>query len=273
MLAMLSIVSFVSGSLGIVFQCFRSSSRLNVAHFCNPVLYVRWISFVLYIGMLNGAIAIVSQKNMPFVILANYFWPTAVILWSFILTDLRITRRVFFFLGSLIILLSLSIELLNGTQSASGLFNNPSDLLACGMSFLGAISWGFYSALSRRSGNASGGIATIPLFELTIALVFPLSISNGFGHWENLTPYLLLFLCLYGCSLFIAMLCWQHGIQHGSIVALSFAADFIPWVSLLSYGFLYHTTVDAYTVIAALLLVVGAIIARYGTVPRKNIRA
>jgi drug/metabolite transporter (DMT)-like permease len=268
MLAMLSVVYFVSGCLGIVLQYCRPSLRLRPVHFHNPALYGRWISFILYFVMIMGAIAIVSQKNMPFVILANYFWPTAVILWSFLLTDLRIARRIFFVMGSLIILFSLSIEFLHGEQSAASLFNTPLDLLACGMSLAGAVCWGFYSALSRRSGNASGGSATIPLFQLTIALAFPLSLLNGFSHWENLTPHLLLFLFFYGGVIFIAMLCWQYGIQHGNIVVLSFAADFTPWISLLCYSVMYHVLIGTYAILAACLLVIGAVIARYGTLPR-----
>ena len=48
-------------------------------------------------------------------------------------------------------------------------------------------------------------------------------------------------------------------------------ADYIPWMSLGFVNALLQVTIDGRTIISAVLLVLGAIISRYGTLSRATV--
>lgn len=123
--------------------------------------------------------------------------------------------------------------------------------------------------LSKRAGHATGGGALIPFFQLTLGLAFPLSFMNGATAWGNLTHWWLAFLAVFCVMQFIAYLSWDYGMRMGNIVVLSLCADFIPWLSLIACHFLLRVKIENTTIVAMILLVMGAMIARYGTQQKK----
>ena len=69
----------------------------------------------------------------------------------------------------------------------------------------------------------------------------------------------------YGLLMFVADLCWDVGIRKGNIVLLSLCADFVPWISLATAWLLLDADITLKTAMAGAMLVIGAIITRYGT--------
>ncbi len=269
----LAIIGFTfasTGVMGLLNHVLRRKPLPDPAIFRNPFFYGRWLFFVLHEGLLIVGISIVQRGHMPFLILINYLWPTAIIVCSVLLAGVKITRWWSFLLGSFVVIASMSIEILGPAGFSPELFTKFSDCLAYLMTFAGAVSWGMYSALSRRAGDATGGGTLIPLFQLTLGVALPISFMPGMATWHNLTP---LYGILFGgyCVLqFLAYQSWDYGMRRGNVVALSLFADFIPWLSLLSAALLLGVDIGHKTVVSAITLVMGAMITRYGTLQKKT---
>jgi drug/metabolite transporter (DMT)-like permease len=209
------------------------------------------------------------KNHIPFVILLNYSWPTAVILCSVLLAGVKITRWWALIVGSCIVTASLGCEVLGPHGLAEDLFKNSTDILAYVIAFTGAIAWGLYSALSRKAGEQTAGSAVLPFFQLTIGLALPISFVPGFATWGNASVEGILMLMAFSFLLFMAYIAWDHGIRKGNVIILSLCADFIPWLSLVSAFFLLHVDIHNKTIFSAIILVIGAMITRYGTLPKK----
>jgi drug/metabolite transporter (DMT)-like permease len=149
--------------------------------FTHPALYGRWIFFILHEALILTAIGIVHRDNIPMVILMNYLWPTAIIICSIFVAGVEVKNWSCLSIGTLIVLLSLCIEIVGGRSSAAGLFSNATDCAAYALAAAGALSWGLYCAISRRAGDASGGGSVVPLFQLTLGLGLPLSFLPTFS--------------------------------------------------------------------------------------------
>jgi drug/metabolite transporter (DMT)-like permease len=258
-----------SGTLCLIWLFTRRRLFPGRKIFSNPMLYARWLIYVSHVVLINTAVSIVRKTNAPFVMLLNYLWPTAVIMFSILLAGVKISRLWAFLAGSAIVLISMSIEILGPHSASADLFGNTTDLMAYVMAFFAALTWGAYSALSRRAGDATGGNLVLPFFQCTLALALPFSFFDAQSKWDHLTGWLALLLCGYSVLQFIALLSWDLGIRRGNIVILSLGADFIPWLSLFTFSVMFHTEIETRTVLAAVLLVAGAMITRYGTLPKR----
>jgi drug/metabolite transporter (DMT)-like permease len=146
----------------------------------------------------------------------------------------------------------------------------PRDCLAYAMTFTGAVSWGLYSALSRRAGDETGGGAVMPFFQLTLALLLPVSFMPGMATWGNLTALGFAIMTGYCFLEYLAYQGWDHGMRKGNVVILSLCADFIPWLSLFATSILLGVDIGGKTVVSAISLVMGAMITRYGTLQKKS---
>ena len=256
------------GTMGVINHVARRRP-LPRGIFRNPNLYGRWLFFVLHEALLMFSIAIVQKEHMPFLILINYLWPTAIIVCSVLLAGVKITRWWSFILGSLVVIASMANEILGPSGLSPDLFARTADCLAYAMTFGGAVSWGLYCALSRRAGDATGGSTMIPVFQLTLGLLLPVSFMPGMATWGGLTAWGPLILAVYCFIQFLAYQSWDHGMRRGNVIVLSLCADFIPWLSLLSANLLLGVDIGGRTVISAISLVMGAMITRYGTLHKK----
>jgi drug/metabolite transporter (DMT)-like permease len=234
--------------------------------FRRPALYGRWVFFVLHEGLIMSAVCLVRPQNLPFIILLNYLWPTAVILCSIRLAGVRVVRPAAFAAGCLIVAASLALEILTPKGIGPARFSSTSDYWAYVMAAAGAVSWGLYSALSRRDGGATGGSQAIPLFQLTLGLTLPLSLVVAPSAWLQVNGWWPAVLALFCAMQFIAYLAWDFGMRNGKVVVISLMADFIPWISLIATALLLQATIEPRTEIAALALVAGAMLTRWSTV-------
>lgn len=261
---------FGTGLLSALNQYVRLKAWPKPAVFKNPLFYARWLCFVLHEGLFFTGICLVQKAHVPFIILINYLWPTAIIVCSVLVAGVKVTRWWAFMAGSCVVIASLAIEVLGPEGFSPSLFASTTDCLAYAIVFTGAIAWGFYSALSRRGGDAVGGSAATPLFQLTLALVLPFSFLPGSATWDHVTLAGFALLGGYCCVQFLAYLLWDYSVRHGSIVILSLMSDFIPWLSLTTAGLTLGVDIGQKTVLSAITLVAGAMITRYGTLIRKS---
>ena len=270
----------IPATIGIIFTAigiygFLNQLRLRQAFpskavFKNPLVYVRWILFGLNPTCVYTAVTIVQQGHLPFVILINYIWPTAIIVFSILIAGVRITRLPFFIGGTMIVIAALAIEILQPGTLGSDLFSNTKDCIAYGLALVSALSWAMYTALTRRSGQQTGGTTLIPLFQLTLGLSLPVSFLPEFNHWNHLTLGIAVALMVWSVLQFTAYMTWDFGTRHGNIVILSLCADFIPWLSLAAAHVLIGVDIGNKTILSATLLVAGATITRYGTLTKRG---
>jgi drug/metabolite transporter (DMT)-like permease len=233
----------------------------------HPALYLRWLCFVFHEGTVALVIGFVSIEHIPIVLLINYLWPTAILVCSVLIAGVKIHRPFQFSLGSTLVVVSLAIEFLGGQNLESYQRFTFQEMFSFSAVFLGAIAWGLYSALSRRFGDESGGVQVIPLFQLTLGGLFFLSFLPQFSHPWMLDSYGATIIVMSIVSNMIAYLAWDFGVRFGSIVVLSLAADFIPWMSLATASLVLGTPLTTRTIVSALLLVFGAVLTRIGTMP------
>ena len=139
------------------------------------------------------------------------------------------------------------------------------DIMAICMILTGAVAWGLYSVLGRKYAHETGGAIAIPYFQLTLATCLPFYFtSHAMMPWE-LPTSLLTILLIFSICQFLAQQSWFYGTRHGNIVVLSLVADFIPWLSLISAHLFLGAEITISTMIAAVTLVAGAMITRFGT--------
>ena len=181
LIATMGTVSAGTGLIGLLNMFLRRQLKCDRAVFANPFFYGRWACFVLHEALIVSAIFLVQKKHLAIVILINYLWLTAVIVFSMLFAGVKITRWTAFLSGSSVVIISLALELLGPKGFSMQLFAKPSDALAYAMAFVGALAWGAYSALTRRSGEASGGGSVLPLFQLTLSLMLPLTLLPQFA--------------------------------------------------------------------------------------------
>src|SRR5262245_57531197 len=89
------VVYTLLGLYGIALNRYKKI-RSNPAIFRNPATYARWFFFCFHTICFLMAVSMVQKQYLPLVILINYLWPTAVILYSVLLRVVPVTRWPFF---------------------------------------------------------------------------------------------------------------------------------------------------------------------------------
>ena len=253
---------------GALRQLLRREALPSARVFRDWRLYTRWLCFVLHEALLAASIALVQRRHMPFIILLNYLWPTAIIVCSILLGAVAVTRWWSVTIGSILVFSSIFVEMIGPGQLTKDLFASRADCLAYLLVFFGALAWGTYSAISRRFGQQTGGSSVLPCFQATLGLALPFSFLPGSTAWSHLTVPAAVLLLIYCFLLFVAYLAWDTGMRFGDVVLLSLGADLIPWLSLLTTSAMLHVAISPRAVFAAVVLVGGAIITRLGTSPQ-----
>jgi len=166
------------------------------------------------------------------------------------------------------VLSSIVLEVLGPGTATSDLFATKADCFAYALAFAGALAWGLYSALSRRFGAQTGGTKVLPLFQATLGAALVPSLLPGSSSWSHFTLKAAALLLGYCFLLFVAYLTWDRGMSAGNVVLLSLLADLIPWLSLITASVMLHVSIPAKAVVAAVVLVAGAMAIRMGTTQR-----
>jgi drug/metabolite transporter (DMT)-like permease len=234
--------------------------------------YVRLALFCLNVIGFFSAIHCISRERMPLVILINYLWPTIALIASVRVVPIQITRPILFWCGCLVVVLSIAVELLYDRSNIIALIAGSAtqDATAYIFALLAALSWGTYSAITRRWGDESGGPVVAPLFSaasVAVALIALPYMPQPTIHFDLMTA-----VCLLGGALLgvVAFWCWDLGIRKGNIVLLSLLADATPWVSLTTSHLALDVPLHDATIASAILLVTGAVLTRCGVLASKS---
>jgi drug/metabolite transporter (DMT)-like permease len=261
-LSALVVTQGVAGALGVLFMAIRRKLPNKLSVYVSRAFAVRLVFFVSHILLLYVAVQLVDRAALPGVVFCNYLWPTLVMVYSLLLTNIRIARRGIFAAGIAVVLAAIFVEFGSVVLDVS---LSRSSGIAFFLAFLAANAWGAYSAFTRRYGDLGGGSAATPLFLL---------ICGGLGlllAWVTVDPSIAVnqfsvsgTAIVVGVCNFIAYLCWDVGMRRGNVVTLTLLADFIPWLSLLTFSALLGVGIENRTLVSAFLLVCGGITARIG---------
>jgi drug/metabolite transporter (DMT)-like permease len=196
-------------------------------------------------------------------------WPTLALVYALVISKIKVAKPILFAIGIGLTVVAIIIEFAWPVITVA---LSSGSLLAILIAFVGANSWGLYSAVTRRFGDVSGGSAVTPLYPLSCGAIAALMIVIGGGDRVDSSLADLkisvpaLFAALFN---FIAYLCWDIGLRKGNIFSLTLLADFIPWMSLAAVSLLLGVELNWRTLMSALLLVAGAVIARLSAMRRE----
>ena len=246
---------------GIVFIC---AGVFGFATFGKPVrieggyrfLYLRFLLYVSYLVLLYTALDNTQPEALTLIILSNYIWPLATVLFSLLLQKMKPNFLKLSF-GILLAGIGIIIEF-----GGSNLLHLPHPPLYCSIfAIVGALCWGYYSALNKVRGAEWGGPTWLPVicFGCGICMLSLGFLRGEVHHFENASKVGLI---LYTFLPFLGGICWDHGTRHGNIVLLGFVADLTPWVSLCASYLLFGTAIHPHIMLAALCILSGAWVCR-----------
>ncbi len=260
-------ISFaVMAALGFAYQKYRKT-KWDKAIFKNPAFYWRGFFMSFHILCFSFAALMVQTKYVPLVILLNYFWPTAVILYSVLIAGVQVTRWPYFLTGLAIIIGALTVEIAGDLVLSSMGDLKPLDYISFAVVFIGANAWGIYSALSRKYGEETGAGTVIPFYQMALIPLLPAAfLVDPTVFSEPKSAFWILFLIGYSFFGFLAYVSWDLGMRKGNVIVLSLMADFIPWFSLFFAHMLLGVHIGDKTIVSAVMLVLGAMVTRYGTI-------
>ncbi len=135
------------------------------------------------------------------------------------------------------------------------------------LAFMAAISWGFYSILTRRwAGHAEGG--AVPLFLLGTGLVLTI-IRFIFPEESSWTPRVvaeLLYMSVF--PTFLAYTFWDRAMRKGNIILVASISYFTPLLSIIISSLYLRVAVKANLWIACGLVIAGAVICKFSIIDK-----
>ena len=231
--------------------------RLHMRHLwiCGPL-------FVGYILLLYVAVGLAPTRMDALVAgLANYLWPTMILLFSILVLRRRV-RPALFIPGALISLLGIAMAT---AVSAGGIANLLGAVAVAPPSvwigLLASVLWGLYSVLARvHPQTISSG--AVGLF-LMVAGLGALVLSRGaWGEsvWTTRALFAAAYMALVPNSL--AYWLWDTGVRDGDVTTLGAVSNMIPVLSALVGSLVLGIGLRAEILVGACLVVVGAAVSR-----------
>ena len=225
--------------------------------------------FVLYMLALFVAVGMAADRHQVLEIgLLNYLWPALTILFSLLL--LRKKGNFILVPGTLLALAGVFLVLTQGQSisPASIIANagwNPS---AYALGFVAAISWAFYSNLTRRwAGPEARG--AVELFILVTGLAFLLLFwLTGEGRpWTWRAGLEVTFM---GLATALAYILWDLAMRKGDIVFVAACSYFTPLLSTLLSSLYLQVTAGVSLWLGCLLIVAGSLLSWLAVSDRKT---
>lgn len=188
--------------------------------------------FLIYTTALFLALGLAANRSQTIEVgLLNYLWPAFTILFSLPILGNKAT--LWLIPGTLLALLGVFLVLTHeaAVSWASLSANLASNPVAYGLGFLAAVSWGLYSNLARRWGDAKSSGA-VRLFTLGSGLAFLLI---GFfwpesGSWSLKTAVEVAFL---GLATALAYVFWDLSMRAGKMVLVAASSYLTPLFSTI----------------------------------------
>ena len=260
-----AIVYTLGGLLSLAAASARAGSPGHFFRMPKRYLLVCGAMFVLYILLIYLAIGLARDRTIVLAAgLANYLWPSLIILFSLPILGNR---------PNLLLIPGLALGL-GGTWLAvtgsepgglSSLTGHLDSLLPIALAGGAAVLWGVYSNLVRRWGPDQGD--AVALFLLASGICFWLLrwLMKETSGWNlNLVP-MLLFMVIF--PTWLAYQLWDHAMKKGDVILVASISFFSPLLSTLVSLLVLGVRLNFELAGAAVLITAGAIFCKLGVRP------
>lgn len=269
---MLGAVSFGAGgliSLGFEFWRYRRIRFLSPPSW--PYLIFCGIFFICYTIGYIPAMAMANDRQVALQLgVVNYLWPGLIVLGA--VYFLKYRPRWYFLIPGLAIAFLGVMICTAGTVSVA-LFLNAIERNAIAFALMAgsAICWAVYSNGARKYAPPNGA-SGVPLFQLATGILF-IILQLAFGT-KSTWPVSVIFPLFFYTVFVIALsyLLWDLAMQKGNIVFLGAVSYLLPLVSTLFAGWYFKEPVGLHLLAGAALVMLGAILSRYGVITRTAVK-
>jgi len=251
-------IMFLGGGLiSLVFKWWHEGNLNFLRRISRRYLFGCGVLFVANVVALQLAIGIASSRTQTLIVgLINYLWPA----FSLILAPVILKKRARWFLplGVALALAGIYLACTHGEFLKPGeIFSQPVTVAAYGLALIAAMTWGFYSNLSRKWGKDHDGGA-IPLF-LMVSGAF-MGFLRLFRHevqsLQPAYPLELAYVTLF--PIILAFAFWDIGMRRGRMILLISLSYFIPLFSTLISSIRLGVSPGIGVWLAAVLIMTGA---------------
>lgn len=265
-------VSFgVGGLISLCFEFWRYRKIRALSPPSWPYLIFCGIFFIGYTLGYVPALAMAKDRQVALQLgVVNYLWPGFIVLGS--VYFLKYRPRWYFLLPGLAIAFAGIMICMAGTVSV-GLFLHAikENTLAFALMTGSAICWAVYSNGARKYAPANGA-SGVPLFQLATGILFIIG-HLAFGAkptWSVSVIFPLVFYAVFVITL--SYLLWDLAMQKGRVVFLGAISYLLPLVSTLFAGWYFKEPVGWHLLSGAVLVMLGAILSRYGVITRTVVK-
>lgn len=257
-------VSFGAGglmSLGVELWRFRKIRVLSPPAW--PYLIFCGIFFVGYTLGYVPSLALASDRQVALQLgVVNYLWPGLIVLGSVFMLGYR-PRWLFLVPGILIAFFGIAV--CTAGKVSLGLFLEAirGNALAFALMTGSAVCWALYCNFAHKY-SPPRRMSGVPLFQITTGLIF-FVLQAATGAKANWSPAIILPLTYY--TVFVtalSYLLWDMAMQKGNIILLGVVSYLLPVASTLFAGWYFHEPVGWPLLAGAALVMLGAILSRYG---------
>ncbi len=256
-------VHLLAGAVACLLSYARRENRDALRQLPPRYLLLCGAFFMMNLACLYGAMGLACDRQQTVeVAIVNYLWPSLTLVFSVPILGKRagvllVPGMMLAFGGA--VLAVTGGEGLSVKQLATHLRGNPAPyILALGC----AVSWPFYSNLSRRWVGESKGDA-VPLFLLAtgIVLLAMQQMSPFEAEWSPRTGAELAYTALFPTCLAYSL--WDRGVRKGNITLVAAFSYFTPLLSTVVSWVYLDVALPASLWGACLLVIAGAVLCNH----------
>ncbi len=198
-----------------------------------------------------------NERQTVEVGMVNYMWPCLVVLFAVIINH----QKARWWLTPALLISVCGIMIVTGGERGAdikGMLHNIGQNPYCYfLAFLGAVSWGIYSNLTRRF--AAGANPTILIFFIDF-LIFGSLWLCGWGCISGVNAFGWLSVVIGAVALGGGYAAWNYGIAKGNITILAVSSYFTPVLSCIFASIWIGATLSVNLIVGVSILVLGSIL-------------
>lgn len=198
-----------------------------------------------------------NERQTVEVGMVNYMWPCLVVLFAVIINH----QKARWWLTPALLISVWGIMIVTGGEQGAdfkGMLHNIGQNPYCYLlAFLGAVSWGIYSNLTRRF--AAGANPTILIFFIDF-LIFGSLWLCGWGCISGVNTFGWLSVAIGAVALGGGYAAWNYGIAKGNITILAVSSYFTPVLSCIFASIWIGATLSFNLIVGVGILVLGSIL-------------
>ena len=198
-----------------------------------------------------------NERQTVEVGMVNYMWPCLVVLFAVIINH----QKARWWLTPALLISVWGIMIVTGGERGAdikGMLHNIGQNPYCYfLAFLGAVSWGIYSNLTRRF--AAGANPTILIFFIDF-LIFGSLWLCGFGDISGVNTFGWLSVVIGAVALGGGYAAWNYGIAKGNITILAVSSYFTPVLSCIFASIWIGAALSVNLIVGVSILVLGSIL-------------